>query len=385
MSVEVVPTIACNLKCAYCYQDPMRQAGNFGTGPLRVDLRKIIPVIEKANIGAKDPSFTIFGGEPLLLPRLTLERLWGFGLQKYGKNGIQSNGELIDDDFIRLFNKYKVGVGISIDGHWPLNAARSTEEGTRRTLDNIDKLVRAGHRPGIHIILNRHNARAERLPQLVDWIKGIDEKVSEIKIHLMEVDTPRGAEVALEEWENEAAFLLLSSLQTKSPLQPFVDMKKILLGDFNDVGCVWKGCDPYTTTAVQGVDGDGTLSNCGRVNKDGVAYRKAASTNLERVVALYHTPHSAGGCQGCRYFFACRGQCPGEAINGDWRNRSVHCQAYYRVFEELESKHGIVEEKVRLSRETFTDGSYNTDHDDLHHDTPHSDRVLIYVPVVAKR
>jgi uncharacterized protein len=33
----------------------------------------------------------------------------------------------------------------------------------------------------------------------------------------------------------------------------------------------------------------------------------------------------------------CKGQCPGTAINGDWRNRTEHCEVWKAVFAHLES------------------------------------------------
>src|SRR5262249_32321309 len=53
---------------------------------------------------------------------------------------------------------------------------------------------------------------------------------------------------------------------------------------------------------------------------------------------LYHTPHEVGGCQSCRFFLSCKGQCPGTAIDGDWRNRTEHCEVWFRLFSLMEAK-----------------------------------------------
>jgi uncharacterized protein len=34
----------------------------------------------------------------------------------------------------------------------------------------------------------------------------------------------------------------------------------------------------------------------------------------------------------------CKGQCPGTAIEGDWRNRSEHCQVWKTLFAFFESE-----------------------------------------------
>ncbi len=34
----------------------------------------------------------------------------------------------------------------------------------------------------------------------------------------------------------------------------------------------------------------------------------------------------------------CKGQCPGTAIDGDWRNKSEHCAVWMAVYEHLEQE-----------------------------------------------
>ena len=69
---------------------------------------------------------------------------------------------------------------------------------------------------------------------------------------------------------------------------------------------------------------------------------KAKDFSFVRYLSLYHTPQEFGGCKDCRFFLMCKGQCPGTGINGDWRNRTEHCEvwkALYTVLErELESE-----------------------------------------------
>jgi uncharacterized protein len=116
------------------------------------------------------------------------------------------------------------------------------------------------------------------------------------------------------------------------------DMRKLLLCDDENVTCIWNPCDPYTTSAVRGVDGQGNKSNCGRTNKDGIMRLKAEVAGYERQVALHYTPQADGGCQDCRFFLMCKGQCPGTAIDGDWRNRTADCAIWMALFETLETE-----------------------------------------------
>src|SRR5207247_7363385 len=130
---------------------------------------------------------------------------------------------------------------------------------------------------------------------------------------------------ALTPHESLAAFREIAALEPTLVRLRFVefrDMKQLLRGRDNHTSCVWNACDPYTTRAVRGVEGTGQSSNCGRTNKDGIDFVKAPVEGFERYLALYHTPQEHGGCSGCRFFIMCKGQCPGTAIDGDWRNRT---------------------------------------------------------------
>src|SRR5205085_9064869 len=98
MPVELRPFgVACNIACHYCYQNPQREAGNFRQP---YDLPAM-----KAAVERQGGPFTLFGGEPLLLPLSDLEELFRWGMEKYGLSTIQTNGILITDAHIRLDRK----------------------------------------------------------------------------------------------------------------------------------------------------------------------------------------------------------------------------------------------------------------------------------------
>ena len=352
MSIEVRPLgVKCNIQCQYCYQNPQRDAGNI---PGDFDIPKMKAALERAG-----SSFTIFGGEPLLVPEHVLEELWAFGKERFGSNGIQTNGTLINDRFIELFKKYSVNVGISVDGPEELNdvrwagSVRATREATARTHAAIERLVREGLTPSLIVTLHRNNATADKLPRMRDWFRYLDMLgVTSARLHDLEIEGPAiGAKYGLTVDEQITAFVEFAALEPQLRqlrFDVFSDIRKMLMGDDGNTTCVWNACDPYTTRAVQGIEGHGQRSNCGRTNKDGIDFVKADREGFERSLALYHTPQAAGGCHGCRFFVMCKGHCPGGSIDGDWRNRSSKCDLWMALFERFE-KELIAEGKTPLS------------------------------------
>jgi uncharacterized protein len=250
---------------------------------------------------------------------------------------------------VDLFRRYLVHVGISLDGPGELNDHRragsleQTRQATARSEAAIETLCDAGMSPSIIVTLCRTNAVGERLNRLRDWLLYLDGRgVRHVRLHLMEVDNDHSRDrLNLSADENTAAMLALASFEQDLPhirFDFFADMIALLRGNDSQVSCVWHACDPYTTPAVRGVDADGSRANCPRTNKDGVPHRKAETPGHERQLALYHTPQEFGGCQGCRFFAMCKGECPGTGQGSDWRNRTDHCETLKALFEHFERK-----------------------------------------------
>jgi uncharacterized protein len=339
MSIELNPVgVKCNLSCPYCYEDPMRDAGNFSPG---YDLAAM-----KRGLDAEGGSWSLFGGEPLLMRFDDLREMLTYGFRKHGSTGVQTNGTLITPEHVELFRECRTYVGISVDGPDELNDSRwagsleKTRAATAASFAAIDMLIAAGNTPSLIVTLYRGNASAERLPRLCAWLRELDAKgVQHVRLHALEVDAASVRDMmALSEEESVMAFDLLMNLQnelTTIRFDIFSDMAKLLLG-VREASCIWNGCDPLTTPAVRAVNGIGGRSNCSRTNKDGVDWVKADTHGNERSRVLYMTPFEDGGCKGCRFFFACQGQCPGTAIDGDWRNRSEQCGMWFKTFETIE-------------------------------------------------
>jgi uncharacterized protein len=341
VTVELRPLgVTCNIQCHYCYQNPQRDAGNLSHV---YDIEKM-----KAAAEREGGPFSLFGGEPLLLPEADLEALWSWGLEKYGRNSLQTNGTLINDNHIELFKRYKVGVGISVDGpgdcndiRWMGNLKR-TREATAKTLSSIERLCREHTCPSLIVTLHRCNAEKNKLPIMRGWFRDLDQLgVSSVRLHVLEVEAPYIREkYGLSVDENVEALLSFLELEENDlktmTFDVFRDMRNLLLGRDENVSCVWKGCDPYTTRAVRGIEGNGQRTNCGRTNKDGVDFVKADAEGFERYLALYQTPQQHGGCKDCRFFLMCKGQCPGTAMGGDWRNRTEYCEVWKRLYAHFE-------------------------------------------------
>lgn len=358
MTVELRPLgVACNIACQYCYQQPQRDAGNV---PKTYDIERM-----KLAIEAEGGPFALFGGEPLMVPVADLEALFSWGFERWGKNSIQTNGVLVRDTHVALFKRYNVHVGLSVDGPDELNRVRqagsaaTTAKATAKSLSAIDRLLSAGVVPSLIVTLHRVNAAGPALDRMEAWFRDLDRKgVKSVRLHVLESETATiRALYGLSTEENIAAFTRFAALESELTGLRFDvlrEMRRMLMGDEASVSCVWTGCDPYTTQAVRGVEGQGQRSNCGRTNKEGIDFLKSERPGFERYLGLYHTDQAEGGCQGCRFFLACKGYCPGTALEGDWRNRTEHCDLWKSLFTRLEAEL-VAEGRTPLSLDSNRD------------------------------
>jgi uncharacterized protein len=380
MTVELRPYgDKCNLRCQYCYENPLRDH----------NLPEDKPNWESIKTALKghDKNFTIFGGDPLVIPLEELEEIWKFGMENWKTNGIQTNGTLITPQHIALFKQYNVSVGFSIDGPHMLNDARSAPSGvlsatrllTEASNQNLRRCMKEGISTSLICTLTKMNASESRLPLLIEWFEGLGKLgLKHIRLHLLENDGVDHLQLTLA--ESAAAFRAFYDLQEKSEMifDLFGEMEKKLRGK-QEGCCVYQGCDPCNTPAVQGIGELGQPTNCGRSNKEGIDFLKSDEPTEMRDWILENTPQDENGCQDCEYWYACHGNCPGSGINGDWRNRTTHCNVLKILFQMILEEKDIElleSKKVCRAQKKSSHGDGHGDHTDNRPHGDHTDGII---------
>lgn len=369
MSIEVLPYgVKCNIGCTYCYQKPARDQE-------RNTIEYNSEVFFDRLRSLKDP-WTIFGGEPLLTPLPELEKMMAISFEKTGQSSIQTNATLISPRHVELFIKYDTHVGISLDGPEELNDARwaGTLEGTRkmtaRSHHAVEMLVEAARQtgqsrliPSFIIQLHALNIAPERLPKFKAWMSHLDQLgIGHGQWHMLDLDNA-ASELYLPMETIKRSLLEIWEFESTLKNFRFMEFRDILAAQRgSDVNCcVWNYCDPWNTMAVEGLNGDGTPTQCGRSgSNDGVDWVPAEGDGgtpsvsrssgfkgkrfHERQLSLYVTPQEHGGCKDCRFWLMCQAHCPGSAIpskkdpQGDWRYRTNYCEIYKTLFAEAEKR-----------------------------------------------
>lgn len=145
-SITLMPTLSCNLKCPYCFEN-----GHHTMGYQENYFKALNLFFEKYFIGVNQVHISLFGGEPLLLKKEIYDCLDKLKvLSKKNKfklsTSIITNGTLIDEKELNLLKKYDCNYfQISIDGNqYTHNQTRIYHNGEptyRKIIDKIKFLI----------------------------------------------------------------------------------------------------------------------------------------------------------------------------------------------------------------------------------------------------
>ena len=336
----------CTASCKYCYNALVRAENPWASGRMNPEDWLAF----KQTMLSYNEAPILFGGDPGVLSREELEDWFRFTYGRWGRGGAQTWGWWLDEDWIPFLRKYKVHLGLSIDGPWPLNRPRmiTDEETTKRLTDKIIGLIPKLREEGVSLsvisTLHKENASPERLPLLKEWFTELGKSGISGRVHPLEIDTPAGAEIALSMNElikamlNLMTFFAEENSCSRNWFSPFRDIMDMWRGQQNVV-CTFGKCDPFATIATTAVDPDGA-SSCGRGFKDGIRLLRDDPPQTTRYTLLERTPQEYGGCQECKWWDVCHGGCPGSAIDKDWRNRTEFCELWKALFESYENRYG---------------------------------------------
>ncbi len=336
MTILVVPTLTCNLKCAYCFAHAYEWNKN-----KEYNTDAILNSMQILHQQTNGDNFCLHGGECTLIDKKDLESFLKKMFELQGKSALQTNCYKLDEDLISLFKKYKTSVGVSLDGDKSLNALRGfpnskkkNREYTNQVLNNILKLHKEGVSVGLIAVLTKVNADSNtKLRKLLKFVLTLREHgIKGGRLNIMWSNCPETKEYELTTEEASHAWLYLyKQIKQYSDLQwqPFREFTDNLLG-FGHSSCSYGKCD-YFCTMTKVILPDGSLGNCDRTHQEGSTYTRAP-ISYERYEVLKETD-----CCKCKFWDVCYGGCPSEGIDGDWRNKSRWCQSIYDLYSAIEN------------------------------------------------
>jgi uncharacterized protein len=188
-TLQVILKVAerCNIACKYCYFF-FGGDESYQDNPAQISLETIHQFARFIGEGVQRyhmdrVHIIIHGGEPLMLKKELMTRLLQLLVDTVKDTllefSIQTNAMLIDDDWIAMFEKYRVYVGVSLDGPEQYNDLDRIDKQGRgtyqRVLNGVKQLFAAADagriaRPGVLCVINPDFPAAELYHHFVNEI-----------------------------------------------------------------------------------------------------------------------------------------------------------------------------------------------------------------------
>ncbi|MBW2673953.1 MAG: radical SAM protein [Deltaproteobacteria bacterium] len=154
LSLLVKPaSYRCNLACSYCFYkrvaDVYEQPSTFMDHDT---LDSMIRTVMRS--GARHVSFCWQGGEPTLLgvdffrDAVEMQNRYASGGQTI-ENSIQTNGILLDDDWLRFLRDNRFLVGISLDGPADIHDAYRLDNNGHATFHTVENAIAGMRNHGV--------------------------------------------------------------------------------------------------------------------------------------------------------------------------------------------------------------------------------------------
>jgi uncharacterized protein len=344
LTIIIKTTSECNMACCYCDADIYSHK--------RISF-EILARVTRGALGTHGPvTFVWHGGEPLLMGKeFYLKALW---LQQRYKspgqrvtNSLQTNGTLLDEDWLDFFDQAGVSVSLSLDGPALLhnrNRLLTNKQGTFEKVMHAVGLMRKRNRGfGVLAVVTDDMIRLSAR-ELFRFFVDNDLKSFALLCQHPAINVGRSVFVPRSKQSGflrEIFDLWLAEDDPQVCVRELDSIVRALLGG-QRTSCLLAGDCIGTYFAI---DPDGDVFHCdefmfdpayrlGNVRMDdfeglrnGVTVRSLKSRNAEQIESL-----------DCPWLAVCNGGCPKDRYVGERLNRDVHCCGFADLIEHIWSR-----------------------------------------------
>ncbi|WP_349606353.1 dynobactin maturation radical SAM/SPASM protein DynA [Cupriavidus sp. DF5525] len=349
----IKPTHLCNLGCKYCYNDDVRD-------PIMRDEvlhRTIEQTFAYVRQFEQDRivSFVWHGGEPMLAKRAFYERAVLYQ-SRYAdgvrcENSIQTNGTLINDNWLEFFRLANFSVSISIDGPPELHDANRVDHRGRgtyqRVIESIRRVQDSGIPFGVCVVISRSNK--DHVGEIYELLAKHGLPFNIIPLNRSGSARDNFSDVGLAADEYAQSWIEMydrwfNASEEYVYCSDFVYKTRAILSG-RPCDCVGlEQCSPSNIS----VDPVGDVYPCASLS--GHADTRYGNILQQTLEALMQSPTARDyrqrrvdpQCSTCKWQHVCHGGCQARAYKffHDHHKRDYYCPSLFRIYEHIASRLG---------------------------------------------
>jgi uncharacterized protein len=346
IEVILMPTMACNMACDYCYVVEKYP------GIMDLDLAKsVIGQVVAHNNPSVATKVYWHGAEPLLAGINFYREICAWTRERYGidavQHHIQTNGTLLNEEWFDLFIQEHITVGVSLDGPKEIHDTHRKTLGGRGTFETVFKNIMAAREKKLYFdalcVITRECLGHE--DEIFDFFYeykidfGFEPLVPETEQMARELAiTPAEyAQVAIKLFDR---WFFQKERRLRMVIPPYHYLKAIL-GGGNSYCNFSRNC----TRHYLAVSPNGTVHSCIMfAGRPEYAFGNIANSDLEAILKspmrqqmLVVRSAQITECRNCRWLSLCHGGCPHHALvqHGTLLRPDMFCESYRLIFEHV--------------------------------------------------
>lgn len=334
----------CNLSCSYCYHRyKHRQSERF------LDINIFKKYAENLlKISTEEAKLIWHGGEPLLAGisffKKAMSVLNAAEKNNPGKkfvNYLQTNGTLINDDWISFFKEFEFYVGISLDGP-RLVQELYRKNSFSKVMKSLESMQKSGLNPSVIAVITKANVNIPEDLYLFFKKHGINFSINPCVEFDYKANKEETFSISPMEF-SKFCIDLFDIWSNDSDNSIGVGFLQDIINGFlqgESSICMLNGkCREYLT-----LEYDGSIYPCEDFQNKNVFLGNVRENSLEEILsgdsykALFGAiDESNTGCLQCRWFNICKGGCPYLRINNLFGEKLL-CEASKNIFEFIGNK-----------------------------------------------
>lgn len=347
----VKPTHACNLACKYCYNEDAREPVMLESTLRRVIEQTFTYVKEYAP--ERLVSFIWHGGEPMIAGLSFFERAAEiqeeYAMDLKYNNSIQTNGTLLDQQWLEFFKSMGFTVSISIDGPRDLHDSCRIDRHGRGSFDKVEKAIsmvqEAAIPLGVCVVISRVNVG--HVEEIYDFLAARKLRFNVIPLNKaggaqklfdnIGIDPKKYADAwtrMYDRWfDADEGYVYCSDFVFKT--------RAIIAGRPAD--CI--GLEQCSNTNIS-VDPEGNVYPCATLSGDkSTRYGNLLEADMSAILntrsALdYRHRQTDEKCRVCRWQHVCHGGCQARSYKffNDHNRRDYYCPGLFRIYEHISNR-----------------------------------------------